>query len=130
RRELRPARGPPARLEPRERKGRDAVNEQIRRLALVALVLLVALVVGTTYWQAWAVDDLAAKQDNAIQRVAQFRIKRGLIIAADGTVLAANRAKKVNGKTLYFRRYPQGSLAANVVGYATQTRSRAGLELS
>jgi penicillin-binding protein A len=106
------------------------VNEQIRRLALVALVLLVALVVGTTYWQAWAVDDLAAKQDNAIARVAQFTIKRGKILAADGTLLAGNKRVKVKGKTLYFRRYPQRSLAANVVGYATQTRSRAGLERS
>ena len=106
------------------------MNEQIRRLALVALLLLIALVVGTTYWQAWAVDSLAAKQDNAIARVAQFTIRRGLIYASDGTLLAANRAQKVKGKTFYFRRYPQGDLAANVIGYSTQTRSRAGLEQS
>src|SRR5207237_3029283 len=91
---------------------------------------LIALVVGTTYWQAWAVDDLAAKQDNAIARVAQFSIRRGLVYASDGTLLAANRAVRIKGKTLYFRRYPQGALAANVIGYSTQTRSRAGLEQS
>jgi penicillin-binding protein A len=93
-------------------------------------VLLAALVVGTTYWQAWAVSGLEARQDNTIQRVAQFHIRRGLIYAADGTLLAARRAVKVKGQTFYFRRYPGDDLAAQVVGYSTQSRSRAGLERS
>ena len=100
------------------------MNAEIRRVAFVGLVLIGALVVGTTYWQAWAAGDLAARQDNAIKSVAQFKIKRGLIRAADGTVLAANRRKKVDGQTFYFRRYPQGDLASNIVGYSTQARSR------
>ena len=71
------------------------MNAQISRLALVALILLSALIGATTYWQTWAPGSLAAKQDNEIQRVAQFRIRRGLIYASDGkTVLAANRAVK------------------------------------
>jgi penicillin-binding protein A len=107
------------------------VNRQITRVAVAALVLLAALIVGTTYWQAWAASDLADRQDNAIQRVAQFTVKRGLIYAADGrTVLADNRSTRVSGQTLYFRRYPQRGLAAHIVGYSTQVRSRAGLERS
>lgn len=107
------------------------MNRQISRIAVIALLLLASLIVATTYWQAWAAGSLAAKQDNAIQRVAQFRIKRGLILAADGkTVFAANVKQKVAGETLYFRRYRPGGLAAQVVGYSTQGRSRAGLERS
>jgi penicillin-binding protein A len=53
-----------------------------------------------------------------------------LIYAADGTLLAARRAAKVDGQTYYFRRYPANGLAAQVVGYSTQSRSRAGLERS
>jgi peptidoglycan glycosyltransferase len=106
------------------------VNPRIRNVAVTAIVLLSALVVGATYWQAWAVGDLAAKQDNAIQRVAQFKIERGLIYATDGTVLAANRLRKQHGQTYYFRRYPSRGLAADVVGYSTQSRARAGLERS
>jgi penicillin-binding protein A len=107
------------------------VNKQIARLSLVALTLMVALIVGTTYWQTWATASLADKQDNAIQRVAQFKIKRGLIYASDGkTVLAANVRKKVGGQTLYFRRYPTHGFASQVIGYSTQGRSRAGLERS
>ena len=72
------------------------MNQQISRVAIVALLLLASLIVATTYWQTWAAPGLAARQDNAIQRVAQFEIKRGLIYAADGkTVLAKNVAQEV-----------------------------------
>jgi peptidoglycan glycosyltransferase len=106
------------------------VNRQIARLALVGVALVAALIVATTYWQTWATAGLADRQDNEIQRVAQFSIKRGQIRAADGTILASNRIKKVGGQTLYLRRYPQGGLFAHVVGYSTQSRSRSGLESS
>ncbi len=106
------------------------MNRQIARLALVGVALVAALIVGTTYWQTWATAGLADRQDNEIQRVAQFSIKRGLIRAADGTILATNRARRVGGQTLYFRRYPQGGLFSHVVGYSTQSRARAGLESS
>jgi peptidoglycan glycosyltransferase len=106
------------------------VNDRIRRIGVVAVCMLAVLVVGTTYWQAWARSDLADRQDNAILRIAQFQIKRGLIYAANGKVLAANRRERVKGETFYFRRYPTGKLAASVVGYSTQARSRAGLERS
>lgn len=107
------------------------MNRQISRVAVLSLLLLAALVVATSYWQAWAAPSLAAKQDNAIQQVAQFTIKRGLIYASDGTtVLAANVPKKAGGQTLYFRRYPTHGLASQVVGYSTQGRSQAGLERS
>ena len=106
------------------------MNRQITSLAVVALVLLSALVIGTTYWQTWAVAGLEDRQDNAIQRVAQFTVRRGLIYSADGVLLAARRAKKADGQTYYFRRYPANDLAPQVVGYSTQGRSRAGLERS
>jgi peptidoglycan glycosyltransferase len=107
------------------------LNAQISRLAVFALALLGALILATTYWQAWAAPGLANRKENAIQVVAQFTIERGNIYAADGkTVLATNRKRKVNGQTLYFRRYPMRGLAAHVVGYSTQVRSRAGLEQS
>ncbi len=107
------------------------MNKQITRVAVVAMVLLAALILGTTYWQAWAAPGLADRQDNSIQRVAEFSIDRGKILAADGkTVLANNVKRKVDGKDLYFRRYPQHGLAAHIVGYSTTVRSRAGLEAS
>lgn len=105
------------------------MNRQIVRLSAIATLLLAALVAATTYWQTWARADLADKQDNAIQRVAQFSIERGNIVAA-GRLLAANRRSVVDGRQLFFRRYPQGSLTAHVVGYSTAARARTGLEKS
>jgi penicillin-binding protein A len=107
------------------------VNKQVSQIGVVALVLLTALIVGTTYWQTWANAGLAARQDNDIRLVAQFTIKRGKIYAVDGrTLLATNVRKKIGGQTLYFRRYPTGPLFADVVGYSTQSRNRSGLERS
>jgi peptidoglycan glycosyltransferase len=107
------------------------VNRQLNRLAVVSVLLLTALIVATTYWQGWAAGDLQARQDNAIQRVVQFTIKRGLITGPDGSpIFAANRHKKVGNNTLYFRRYPQHGLAAQTLGYSTTGRSQAGLEES
>jgi peptidoglycan glycosyltransferase len=105
------------------------VNKQVSRVALFSLLLLAALIVATTYWQTWASGGLASRQDNEIQRVAQFQIQRGRIYAANGrTLLAGNTRRKVAGQTLYFRTYPAHGFAAQVIGYSTQSRSRAGLE--
>ena len=106
------------------------MNDQIRKLALVGTTMIVVLVVATTYWQAWAAGDLADRQDNQIQRVAQFTIERGEIIGSAGRPLAKNLEQEVGGRTLYFRAYPQSGLATHVVGYSTQSRARAGLERS
>ena len=107
------------------------MNRQITRLAVSTVALLGALIVATTYWQTWAQAGLADRQDNAIQRVAQFTIERGLFEGRDGRPLyATNVERRVKGKTLFFRRYPTRGLAPHVIGYSTQVRSRAGLERS
>jgi peptidoglycan glycosyltransferase len=107
------------------------MNKQIVRLTQVALVLVGVLVVMTTYWQTWAAAGLADRQDNAIRRVHEFSIDRGLIFSFEPRKrLARNRERVVDGRTLYFRRYPYGPLTAHVVGYSTVGRSRTGLERS
>lgn len=105
------------------------MNPELTRMAHAAMLLIVALVVATTYWQTWARPGLAARQDNEIQRVAEFEVRRGLVLAP-GRTLARNRPVQRRGTTFYLRRYPQGRLAAHVVGYSTVSRSRAGLEKS
>jgi penicillin-binding protein A len=107
------------------------MNRQIIRITYVALTLVGVLVVMTTYWQTWAAPGLAARQDNAIKRVAEFSIDRGLIFSFEPRRrLARNRERQVDGRTLFFRRYPYGPLTAHVVGYSTAGRSRTGLERS
>ncbi len=105
------------------------MNKQITRLALTGVGLIVALVVATTYWQAWAAGDLADRQDNQIQRVAEFTIERG-DIRGNGLEYGTNRREQKSGKTFFFREYPQDGLAAHIHGYSTQSRFRTGLERS
>jgi len=107
------------------------MNRQIVRLTYVSLALVGVLVVMTTYWQTWAAAGLADRQDNAIRRVAEFSVDRGLIFSwQPRRRLARNVERTVDGRTLFFRRYPYGRLAAHVVGYSTAGRSRTGLERS
>jgi peptidoglycan glycosyltransferase len=107
------------------------MNRQIIRLTYVSLALVGVLVVMTTYWQTWAAAGLADRQDNAIKRVAEFSVDRGLIFSWQPRKrLARNIERKSSGRSLFFRRYPQGALAAHVVGYSTVGRSRTGLERS
>ncbi|MDQ3121008.1 MAG: penicillin-binding protein 2 [Actinomycetota bacterium] len=107
------------------------MNRQIVRLTYVALGLVGALVVMTTYWQTWAAAGLADRQDNAIKRVAEFSIDRGLIFSwKPRKRLARNIERDVEQNTLFFRRYPYGPLAPHVIGYSTVGRSRTGLERS
>ncbi len=106
------------------------MNRQITRVATASVLMIVALVVASTYWQAWANAGLSDRQDNAIQRVAQFKVDRGPIVTGLALLLADNVERKVGGQTLFFRKYPTHGFAAQTVGYSTVGRARAGLERS
>jgi penicillin-binding protein A len=104
------------------------VNKQIRHVSVAALILLAVLVVATTYWQTWAVGDLAARQDNETKLIQRLTIDRGKIFAADGTLLATNRRTRKHGLTTFTRHYPQNELAPQVIGYSTTAGTTTGLE--
>jgi penicillin-binding protein A len=106
------------------------MNKQLLHVSVCALVLLAVLIVSTTYWQTWAVGDLADRQDNAIQLVARLTVDRGEIRGAGGAVLATNRKHRKHGLTTFTRRYPSRGLAPQVIGYATAAGTTTGLEQS
>lgn len=80
------------------------------------VVLLFALLVAWT--SRWTVFDAKALRDNALNArplIAQLHVKRGAILAGDGTVLA----RSVRGpRGTYGRTYPTGSLFGHPVGYS------------
>jgi len=101
------------------------VNKPIVRLYGL-VVLLFALLVAFT--SRWTIFEAASLRENALNRrglLEQERIDRGPIVAADGTVLAVSRR---GAEGIYERRYPTGSLFANVIGYDFVDRSITGLE--
>src|SRR4029077_13538501 len=92
------------------------------------MVLLAALLVSTTYWQTWAVGDLADRQDNAIQLVSRLTGKRGEILGAGGGVRARKEKQNKRPLTISPRRYPATNLAPQVIGYSTAAGTTTGLE--
>jgi len=107
------------------------VNKQISQIGVASLVLLAALIVGTTYWQTWANAGLANRQDNEIRLVAQFSNKRGKIYGLRRQDAAGHqRQEEDRGPDALLPSLPSGPLFADVVGYSTQSRNRTGLEQS
>lgn len=106
------------------------MNRSLRRLYLVMASGFVGLMLMLGYWQVVAAPDLNDEPDNpqALQRDRQ--VDRGRIVSADGKVLAASRAVRVRGQRIFERVYPQGSLAAQTIGYSTPEQGKTGLEAS
>jgi penicillin-binding protein A len=106
------------------------VNKQIRRISVVALVFLAALIVATTYWQAWAQAELANRKDNSIALVNRQTIDRGKFLGPNGRVLATNLKHRKRGLTTFTRLYLTGDLMPQVMGYSTKAGTTTGLEQS
>jgi peptidoglycan glycosyltransferase len=104
------------------------MNQPIRRLFGFIVVLFAILIMFTTRW---TVLDSKALQNNALNRrtlIDEQRIKRGQILADNGTVLA--RSVPGPGGT-FTRTYPTGRLFSQPVGYAiVELGESAGLERS
>jgi peptidoglycan glycosyltransferase len=106
------------------------MDKQIRRLGVAMLGLFVLVLAQVTYIQVVAAGRLADNPANATrQLIAEYRVDRGDILAADGrTVLALSR--KSGGQLKYQRRYPQGPLYAGITGYYSVIYGRSELEQS
>jgi peptidoglycan glycosyltransferase len=103
------------------------VNRSIRRLYLTLAGGFALLVLMLGYWQVVAAGGLRDRPDNLQAAQAERLIDRGRILSADGKVLAASRAVREKGQKVFERLYPQGSVAAHVVGYTSQD-AKTGIE--
>jgi peptidoglycan glycosyltransferase len=101
------------------------MNVPIRRLFVLVLVLFGALVFASSWWSVFGAEGLNDNPNNRRLLFEEQRIKRGIIRAADGSVLAANRALS---QERFGRRYPTGELFAQPVGFTSLDRGRTGLE--
>jgi peptidoglycan glycosyltransferase len=91
------------------------------------VVLFTVLIGFTSYWSVFDAEELEANPANKRPLLEEQQIRRGLILAADGAVLARNRGK---GRTprFYERVYPPRELFGHPVGYSFVERGRVGLE--
>jgi len=94
------------------------VNRQIVKLFGLVVVLFAVLIAFTSYWAVFDAEALKDKRANVRPLLEQQQIKRGRILAADGTVLARSVAKGRGEALRYVRRYPGGSLYGHPIGYS------------
>jgi penicillin-binding protein A len=101
------------------------MNKPITRLYIVVLALFAILVGGTSWNTVFRADALKSNPKNRRELLEQQRIRRGVIRAADGSLLARSVRR---GDGTYSRTYPDDSLFAHAVGYSFTRYGRAGLE--
>ncbi len=101
------------------------MNRPIVRLYALVFVLFAVLVGFTSRWAIFEASSLRASSLNKRTVLAQQRIARGEIVAADGTVLA----RSVRGpEGIYRREYPTGSEFTHAVGYSFVDLGQSGIE--
>jgi penicillin-binding protein A len=106
------------------------MNRQIIKLFGFLLVLYALLFGFTSYWSIFDADDLKANQANRRPLLEEQQIKRGDILASDGSLIAKSIAQGSGNNKIYVRRYPQGGLFGNPIGYSFVTQGRVGFELA
>jgi penicillin-binding protein A len=94
------------------------VNRQIVKLFAFIVALFSVLIAFTSWWSVFDAEALKDKEANKRPLLEQQQIKRGRILAADGTVLAKSVPKGRGTGLRYVRRYPEGALYGHPIGYS------------
>jgi peptidoglycan glycosyltransferase len=104
------------------------MNRTIRRVGIGMLALFLGLIAQVTYLQIVRADSLKNDPNNIRVFLRDYTRPRGLIVTADGTVLA--RSEKTNDDLKQIRVYPPqtASLFAHVVGYQAVNLGNTGVE--
>ncbi len=104
------------------------MNRQIVKLFAFIVVLFGVLVGFTSYWSVFDAKALKEKEVNRRPLLEQQQIRRGRILAADGTVIAKSVGKGKGSEKRYVRRYPEGSLFGHPIGYSFVTQGDSEFE--
>jgi peptidoglycan glycosyltransferase len=104
------------------------MNRPARRVYLTVTLLFAVLIFATTWWTVARPQSLRDNPENKRALLEEQRIHRGLIRAADGTVLA--RSIRAPARTWTRRYSPADRDVAHEIGYSYTNLGRAGLERS
>lgn len=94
------------------------MNRQIVKLFAFIVVLFAVLVGFTSYWSVFDAKALKENKWNHRPLFEQQQIRRGRILAADGTVIAKSLAIGHGSSLRYVRHYPEGKLYGHPIGYS------------
>ncbi|HEY5386922.1 MAG TPA: penicillin-binding transpeptidase domain-containing protein [Thermoleophilia bacterium] len=100
------------------------MNKAISHIFIVGVILFVALIVNLTWIMAVRAQWFADRPENKRGIAKEMKIKRGDILGYDGSTLAGS----VRRSGYYYRDYPQGTLAPQLLGYDSVRYGRSGIE--
>jgi penicillin-binding protein A len=103
------------------------LNRPTRRLAAAVLVGFALLGLMTTWVQVVAADTYRLDPRNARFNLTQTGKERGLIVSADGVILARSDPDPTTTGS-FVRSYPEGRSFAHVVGYSSLLFGEQGIE--
>ena len=104
------------------------MNTPIVRIYAVILLLFTTLVYFTSKWAVFDAEELEGKQANRRPLIEEQQIPRGSITSADGVLIAESNPQGGGRNPVYVRRYPEGALFGNPVGYSFVDIGRSGIE--
>jgi penicillin-binding protein A len=100
------------------------MNKAISRIFIVAVVLFAALVVNLTWIMVVRAQWFQDRPQNKRSIAKELKIKRGDILGFDGSKIAGS----VRRSGYYYRTYPQGTFAPQLLGYDSVRYGRSGIE--
>jgi peptidoglycan glycosyltransferase len=100
------------------------MNRAISRIFIVGVILFVALIVNLTWIMAGRAQWFADRPENKRGIAKEMKIRRGEILAYDGSTIAGS----VRRSGYYYRDYPQGTVAPQLIGYSSMRYGRNGIE--
>ncbi len=100
------------------------MNKAMSRVFIVAVVLFVALVVNLTWIMVVRAQWFQDRPENKRSIAKEMKIKRGDIVAYDGSVIAGTERRS----GYYYRDYPSGTFAPQLIGYDSLQYGRSGIE--
>ena len=103
------------------------MNGPIRRVAIGVFVCMSLLLAGVTWYQVVRADALRDDQRNPRPLLLERGKERGLIVTADGTILARSIEDPEDPRS-FVREYPEGPYFAHLVGYSSFLVGSSGLE--
>jgi peptidoglycan glycosyltransferase len=104
------------------------MNRQIVQLFALSMLLFATLVGFTSRWTVFEAEELKDQALNRRALIEAQRVPRGLVRAADGTVLARSVPRGSGQRRIFERTYPEGNLFAHAVGYSFLSRGSVGIE--
>lgn len=104
------------------------MNPPIVRLYIGVLVMFALLVGFTSNWAVFDAESLEANRENKRPLLESRQIERGKIFSADGELIAESLPRGEGESLQYVRRYPEGSLFGNPIGYSFFTEGSSGFE--